>query len=60
MSASTEIVVVKTWSRCGFWMVKRGELTVLNVVRAQEWRGFCGFWMQKNVGASKMHQEWGS
>jgi len=43
MGTSVEIDVVKVWSQCGFLVVKRGELTALNVVRSQDWRGFCGF-----------------
>jgi hypothetical protein len=35
------------WSRSGFSVVKRGNLTSLNVVKGQEWRGYCRFWMQK-------------
>jgi hypothetical protein len=36
-------------SRCGFSVVKRGNLMSLNVVEDQEWRGFCRFWMQKKL-----------
>jgi hypothetical protein len=37
------------WSFRGFWMVKHGDLTPLDVVQSHEWSGFWCFRLKNNL-----------
>jgi hypothetical protein len=51
MGTSVGIVMVEYGHDVVFSVVKRGNLTALNVVGRQEWRWFCCFGCEKNVDA---------